>query len=137
MSDPTITQPGASDRIAARYATLTARAQGLRTRSGAGDHSRWLAPVGAILTSLGFALVILGWMGSSRTVLVFEQLPYLISGGLLGLGFVIAGAFAFFAHWLTLVLQEARRDRQQSERMAASLERIEALLSARAADEGD
>lgn len=63
---------------------------------------------GSILAPLGLLLVFLGWLGASRTPLVQEQLPYLISGGLFGLALVNLGGFFYFAHWQTAVLREVR-----------------------------
>jgi hypothetical protein len=37
----------------------------------------------------GIVLVILGWYGAAHTNIQTEQIPYLISGGLLGLGLII------------------------------------------------
>jgi hypothetical protein len=43
----------------------------------------------------GIALVLLGWYGAAHTNIQTEQMPYLISGGLLGLGLIIvAGVLA-------------------------------------------
>ena len=64
--------------------------------------------VGSLLAPLGLVLIMLGWLGASRTPLVQEQLSYLISGGLLGLALVVLGGFLYFAHWQTSVLHEVR-----------------------------
>ena len=72
-------------------------------------------------TSLGFLLVVLGWLGASHTIYVFEQIPYLISGGLLGGCLVVAGMVTYFASWMTRVHNQGRR-------AAESLERMEDLL---------
>jgi hypothetical protein len=43
----------------------------------------------------GIVFVILGWYGAAHTNILTEQIPYLISGGLLGLGLiVVAGVMA-------------------------------------------
>ena len=41
---------------------------------------------------LGLGLILLGWFGASGSAREFEQIPYLISGGILGLALVILGA---------------------------------------------
>lgn len=64
--------------------------------------------VGSLLAPVGLLLILLAWVGASRTPLVQEQLPYLISGGLFGLALVNLGGFFYFAHWQTAVLQEIR-----------------------------
>jgi len=47
---------------------------------------------GWILVGLGLLLVLFGYLGISREALVAKQLPYLISGGILGLALVGFGA---------------------------------------------
>ena len=64
--------------------------------------------VGAVLAPLGLLLVFLGWLGASRTPLLQEQVPYLISGGLFGLALVVLGGFCYFAHWQSALLRELR-----------------------------
>ena len=82
--------------------------QRLRTGGQLGVSERTLMVLGGVLAPLGLVLVLLGWVGASRTPNVFEQVPYLISGGLLGLGLVFLGAFLYFAHWLTELVKEHR-----------------------------
>jgi hypothetical protein len=89
------------------------------------DHDRWMLLVGGLLLPLGLLLILLGWWGASRTVFVFEQLPYLLSGGVLGLGLVVAGGFVYFAYWLTLLVRENRTGRAE---LTAVLTRLERLL---------
>ncbi|MCW2669736.1 MAG: hypothetical protein JWO27_1633, partial [Frankiales bacterium] len=50
-----------------------------------------LAIVSAVVLPLGLAMILLGWYGAAHSSYLFEQVPYLISGGLLGLGLVMAG----------------------------------------------
>lgn len=47
---------------------------------------------GWILVGIGLLLVLFGYLGISREALVAKQLPYLISGGILGLALVGFGA---------------------------------------------
>ena len=37
-----------------------------------------------IIAPLGLVLVLVGWYGAARTPNLFEQVPYMISGGILG-----------------------------------------------------
>src|SRR5690606_21250943 len=60
------------------------------------------------IAPLGVIIVLLGWWGAAHTPYVFEQLPYLISGGLLGLGMVFLGAFLYFTHRMTQLVKEQR-----------------------------
>jgi hypothetical protein len=110
-----------------RFARLTTQVRRLRTRAWLGSNDRWLLVVGGALMPLGIVLILLGWAGASRTPLPFEQTPYLISGGLLGLGLVFAGGFVYFAYWQTVRIRESR---EQTQQLVASLGRLEALLQA-------
>lgn len=60
----------------------------------------WQVLAGVVLISLGVLALLLGYAGAARTPFVEEQIPYLISGGLLGLGMLILGGLFFWAHWL-------------------------------------
>lgn len=112
---------------AARQERLAGRVARLRSRGGGGNLDRWLLLVGGVLMPLGFLLVVLGWIGASGTPLLFEQIPYMISGGLLGLGLVFAGGFVYFAYWQTLLVRESRTARED---LQGALARLEVLLAA-------
>ena len=113
--------------VLARSERLRARAAGLRTRAAAASPGRTLLVVGGVLLPLGVLLVLIGWLGVSRTPLVFEQLPYVVSGGMLGLAFVVIGGFLYFSYWQTLVVRALRDNAVE---LTASLTRIELLLAA-------
>jgi hypothetical protein len=81
---------------------------------------------GAALTVIGLAAILLGWYGAANTGIAFEQLPYLISGGLLGVALVFLGGFVYFAYWVTRLVRESRA---QSERAAEILDQIAATLN--------
>jgi len=110
----------------ARQRSLADSVRGLRTRASGADGAKPLLLVGGILVPLGFVLVILGWAGASHTVNSWERIPYMISGGLLGLGLIFAGGFTYFAYWLTQLVYTARRDASDTR---VILERIEQLIA--------
>lgn len=89
-------------------AALASRVAALRTRAGDANRDRLMLYVGGALLPLGLLVVILGWYGASHTVLLFEQIPYLISGGQIGTALVFAGGFIYFAYWLSLLVRESR-----------------------------
>ena|SRR5436190_3808275 len=101
------------------------------------DPQRLLLVGGGLLVALGIAAIGLGYWGTAHTGRLFLQVPYLMSGGILGLALVFAGGFAYFAAWLTSLVREhralAERLDHQTEVMAAALERIERALTATAA----
>jgi cytochrome c biogenesis protein CcdA len=83
---------------------------------------------GAFLAVLGFALMLIGWAGAARTHRQIEQIPYLISGGLVGLGLVIVGALLLStAMWMAGV---QRQQQQAEERHAQQLAELTALVTA-------
>jgi hypothetical protein len=112
-----------------RLSELRAAVARLRVGAARGDHSATLMVIGGVLAPLGLIAVLLGWFGASHTPNSFEQVPYLISGGLLGLGLVFLGGFLYFTHWLTVLIREGRA---QADRTAEALERIESLLASAA-----
>ena len=96
----------------------------LRSRTGV-PIDRWLQLAGAVLPLLGLLAILAGWYGVSHTARAWRQTPYLVSGGLLGLGLIFLGGFAYFAYWMTKLVE-------QGQRQTLILERIEARLSGQA-----
>lgn len=129
--DQSFGPPAAADpvteRAGERQSRQAVQMRSLRTRAAAGNLDRWLLVAGGVLVPLGIMLIILGWVGAAGTPLLFEQIPYLISGGLLGLGLVFVGGFVYFAYWLTVLVREGREERRD---VAGALSRIEMLLAA-------
>jgi hypothetical protein len=126
MSAPAETISTAPGAAAERQSRLASRVRALRTRAGAGQLDRWLLIIGGVLLPLGVLLIVLGWLGASRTILPFEQIPYVVSGGLLGIAFVIIGGFVYFAYWQTLLVRDTRAERRE---LVDALYRIERLLA--------
>jgi hypothetical protein len=74
---------------------------------------------------LGLAFILLGWAGASRSIVVEEQVPYLISGGLLGLALALIGAVTLFGQWLTTLIREERE--REAARQHDHVELMDAL----------
>ena len=104
--------------------------EGVRNlRAGGGTLNlgeRVLLILAGILAPTGLGMVLLAWYGASHTPNLFEQIPYLISGGLLGLGFVFLGSFFYFAHWLTELVKEHRA---QSAAVVEAIGRLEDAIA--------
>jgi hypothetical protein len=117
-----------------REERLAAGADELESARGSasifGDQ-RLLLAVAAGLMTLGLCLILLGWLGAARSTVVEEQVPYLISGGLLGVALAVIGAVTLFAHWLTVMIREARV--YEAARRQDHVELIDALRSLSAA----
>ena len=58
---------------------------------------------GAVLLPLGLVVIVLGWYGAANTPYQYDQLSYLVSGGLLGLGLTFVGGFLYFGAWLARI----------------------------------
>jgi hypothetical protein len=113
-------------RAAGQQARLADSLARLRRRTKLVATERWLLVAGSVMVPLGAILVILGWFGASHTGRLFEQIPYMISGGLFGLVLVIAGSFAYFGYWLARLVSD---ERHQTNQLLEALERIEGHLA--------
>jgi hypothetical protein len=88
-----------------------------------------LGLAGSLLMPLGLLVIGLGWYGAAHTPYSFEQVSYVISGGVLGLALTTLGGFLFFGSWLARI---AHQQRQQTELLAGELGRLaEAILLSR------
>src|SRR5687767_14337142 len=75
-----------------------------------------------VLLGLGALLLIIGWFGVSREVIVSKQIPYLVSGGL-------GGAFLLGVAGLLLVTHELRLDNRRLAAVEMLMEELrDALL---------
>lgn len=83
-----------------------------RSRSGGKEfvraNARLLTAVALLV--VGIVLVILGWYGAAYTNILTEQIPYLISGGLLGSALIIVAGFLASSASLERENRELRRD---------------------------
>jgi hypothetical protein len=112
----------------ARLAEFQTEVERLRIRGSAPTTEQRLLLAGWVLMPLGLVLVLVGWYGASGTTELNEQVPYLISGGVLGLGLTIAGAAMFvryslaryLRYWLLRMIYE---ERTSTDRIVEALER--------------
>jgi hypothetical protein len=72
-----------------------------------------LFTVGALLMPIGIFAIFLGWYGVAHTKYQYDQLPYVVSGGLLGLALVFLGGFLYFGAWLARIGTEQRESTRQ------------------------
>ena len=109
-----------------RQQRLAAAVKNLRTRQSLSSIpvDRWVLIAGAIMVPLGVALILLGWYGAAKKPLIIQQFPYLISGGILGLGLMITGGLAYFGYWVTRLVQENRTNTRE---VIAAIDRLAAL----------
>jgi hypothetical protein len=112
-----------------------------RQRPSIFGHERFLITVAAALMALGVAVILIGWNGAANAVVVEEQIPYVISGGLLGVALATIGALALFSHWLTVSIREARareaaRQEDHDELLGALRSLTEAIVQQEGARDG-
>jgi hypothetical protein len=84
----------------------------------------WPFILGAVLVSGGLAAIILGYLGAAGTLYVGLQVPYVVSGGLLGLGLVVLGSALMVVQVMTRhtrllrrLLEEQRARPREDDRM--------------------
>lgn len=80
--------------------------------------------VAGLLVVGAFLGFILSWRGVAQTLLVPEQLPYLVSGGVGGLGLLVAGIT------ILLVQGERRRAAREFQKLGDVLAQARAILVA-------
>jgi hypothetical protein len=84
--------------------------------------------VAVVLVVAGVLALIVGWVGVSGTGLAAEQLPYLISGGLGGIGMIAVGC----TMWVSADLQDEWRRLDALEERLGELRKAAAATSAEA-----
>lgn len=106
-----------------RHRRLSDGVRKLRVGGGTLNFSeRTLMIIGSILAVIGLVAIFIGWYGASHSPFLFQQIPYLISGGLFGLGLVFLGSIFYFSHWLTELVKEGRT---QSAALVEAISRLE------------
>ena len=73
---------------------------------------------GALLLPAGLIVIGLGWYGVAHTPYQYDQMSYLVSGGILGLGITFVGGFLYFGAWLARIAADGR---ESSKRLADTL----------------
>lgn len=84
--------------------------------------ANWDRALGVLVTGIGLLAIVLGYLGIKDTPYPAEQIPYVVSGAVMGIGLIGIG--------LTLWLSADLRDEWHK------LDRIELLLEGRVDDRG-
>jgi hypothetical protein len=100
------------------------------------EHRLYLA--GILLAFVGLVVIGLGWWGASGTKFVYQEIPYVISGGIFGLALVFIGAALFARYsvarllrfWLARLVTE---EQLQTDRVIEAIDRVAESLTAHAA----
>ncbi|MBW8804920.1 MAG: hypothetical protein JF587_13865 [Catenulisporales bacterium] len=117
-------RPAAASAVGARPKTRTTESERLMQQG--------LGLAGSLLMPLGLIAIGLGWYGAAHTPYTFEQVAYLVSGGIGGLALTTLGGFLFFGSWLARI---AHQQRQQTELLAGEIARLaDAILALESGD---
>jgi uncharacterized membrane protein len=128
-----VAEPEASaDPGAVRRARFRTALADLAERSSSDDLIRWMLLPAAAAVLLGFVAIVLGWVGASHTARQVEQIPYLISGGIIGLALVVLGGLLLASTFWVAVLRKLQQeaDARAETRTADLTDRVTALESA-------
>lgn len=68
---------------------------------------------GAVLLPSGLVVIGLGWYGIAHTPYEYDQMSYLVSGGILGLGITFVGGFLYFGSWLARIAIDQKEAQTQ------------------------
>src|SRR5438309_10622123 len=90
---------------------------GLSERARSTELVRMLLLPGAFTLVVGFLFMFFGWYGAARTPRQIEQIPYLISGGFIGLGLVFVGGLLLAsAMWMSMLQKFSQDAEERTER---------------------
>lgn len=120
----------------ARLREFQAEIERLGIRGSSPRAEQRLLLIGLGLVVLGAGLVVAGWWGASGTDEFSAQVPFLISGGVLGLTATVAGVALFLRYslgrylryWLMRLVYEQRTS---TDRTVSALEQIAELVADR------
>lgn len=83
--------------------------------------ARLASLLAAVMVIGGFGLIVLAWNGAAGYDTIQQQLPFALSGGLGGLGLVIAGAGVLLVQALRETGARQRRDLREAQAELAAL----------------
>lgn len=92
--------------------------------------------IGIALLPVGLTALVVGWLGVASNGLVFLQLPYVVSGGLLGVGLLFASGTIYLASWISRTSAVQRRQNDELLAAVTQLQRTIAVLPLAAGGNG-
>jgi hypothetical protein len=112
-----------TDLVSERRARFRDAVVRLSERARTTELLKMLLLPGAFFVIAGFVFMFLGWYGAARTPRTIEQMPYLLSGGLIGLGMVFVGGLLLAsAFWMGMLQRFSEEADDRAERRIAELE---------------
>ena len=116
--EPTTPVPTRLQRLAAAIDRARPGRSGRNVR-------KWLETIGMCLIVFGFVCILLGWYGAAHSPYLYQEVPYLISGGLLGVALVIGGGIFVRSAWS---MRQVEEDRRNALAIVRSVDRLERIL---------
>ena len=110
--------------VQGRFQRLAAVVEGARRGRTDRNVRKALQILGMAAIAMGFVCIILGWYGASHSPYLYQEVPYLISGGLLGIALVFGGGILIASAWSLRKIEEDRRNALAIVRSVDRLERI-------------
>ncbi|HWD54516.1 MAG TPA: hypothetical protein VG346_05305 [Acidimicrobiales bacterium] len=117
-------EPNGATPVPTRLQRLAAVVDRARPGRSSRNVRKWLEWIGMALIVFGFVCILLGWYGAANSPFLYEEVPYLISGGLLGVALVIGGGVLVRCAWSMRQIEEERRNALAIVRSVDRLERI-------------
>ena len=111
--------------VPGRLSRLAAAVDGVRHGRNDRTLRKIMQQLGMLTTAFGFVCILLGWYGASHSPYLYQEIPYLISGGLLGVALVIAGGTLVRSAWN---LRQVEEDRRNALAIVRSVDRLERIL---------
>jgi hypothetical protein len=133
---PLTVQPadaGGPTPVGARLRRLAQVVDGGQRGPGDRNVRKIMQVLGMLAVGFGFVTILLGWYGAAHSPYQYEEIPYVISGGLLGLALIVGGGILILCAWSLRQVEEARRN---AVAIVRSVDRLERLLRAADEDEG-
>ncbi|MEY2430307.1 MAG: hypothetical protein QOC92_32 [Acidimicrobiaceae bacterium] len=118
-----VTDADTAERAASRRRRFRQSLHDVASRSTSDDLLRWMLVPASILVILGFNFMLFGWIGASGTFRQIEQIPYLISGGLVGLALVFLGGLLLAStFWVVVTKKMQAESEERTRQLVAALE---------------
>jgi hypothetical protein len=114
-----------STPVPTRLQRLAAAVDRARPGRSGRNVRKWMETIGMVLIVFGFVCILLGWYGAAHSPYLYQEVPYLISGGLLGVALVIGGGVFVRCAWS---MRQVEEDRRNALAIVRSVDRLERIL---------
>ena len=122
---PAASELETSTPVPTRLQRLAAAIDRARPGRSGRNVRKWMETIGMCLIVFGFVCILLGWYGAAHSPYLYQEVPYLISGGLLGVALVIGGGVFVRCAWS---MRQVEEDRRNALAIVRSVDRLERIL---------